>query len=50
VKEDEQEPKPSVLPERDAMALIGQEPPEGEAPEVESREPPTEAGDIPRRR
>jgi hypothetical protein len=41
VPEDEREPKkPSVLPAREAMALIGQEPPESEPPDDEQGEPP----------
>lgn len=51
VQEDEREPKkkPSVLPAREAIALIGQEPPESDAPEDESREPSTDVGGDPPR-
>jgi hypothetical protein len=51
VQEDEREPRePSVLPAREAMALIGQEPPENEPPDDESVEPPARAGGDPNRR
>jgi hypothetical protein len=53
VQEDEREPKkepePSVLPAREAIALIGQDPPESEPPDEESREPPTDVGGDPPR-
>jgi hypothetical protein len=48
VQEDEREPKePSVLPAREAIALIGQEPPESEAPDDEPSEPPADVGREP---
>jgi hypothetical protein len=51
VQEDDREPKePSVLPAREAMALIGQEPPENEPTDDEPVEPPADASGDPNRR